>query len=252
MRRAKLMAGLTLGIVVVITLVSLTAYFLVKRAFGNAPSTTQMAQDTLATGATSNKVATSAPDAPLPIVVEDEVMAQAFSSGKLPAPLPKPAGIPELTAMQLARRVMAEDEQSTAALLTAVQMSGFSVRADDGSLAYESVKPGQGIWIDAWEVAALAKLFGEGMQVKLSDLSDAFASAMPQLKNAPVAKLFVDGLRGASQGNQPAMRFWADFIVELGRQSRQPYDLLAPDIDPTKVDLDAIQVSLSCAGLQLK
>jgi hypothetical protein len=40
------------------------------------------------------------------------------------------------------------------------------------------------------------------------------------------------------------MRFWADFIVELGRQSPQPYDLLAPNVDPTKVDLDAIQVSL--------
>ena len=171
-------------------------------------------------------------------------MAQAFRSGKLPAPLPQPTGTPEQAAAELAKRVMAEDEQSTAALLTAVQMSGFSVRADDGSLAYESVKPGQGIMIDAWEVAALAKLFGDGMQIKLTDLSNAFASPCPSLKNAPVAKLFVDGLRGAAQGNQPAMRFWADFIAELGRQSRQHYDLLAPYVDTGKVDLDAIQVSL--------
>jgi hypothetical protein len=249
MRRTKLMAGLTLGIVVAITLVSFTAYRLVKRAFGNETSgneasPTQMAQGTPPTGMPSNQEVSSTPDAPVSVVVTGEVMAQAFRSGKLPAPLPQPEGIPELAAMQLAKRVLAEDDQSTAALLTAIQMSGFSVRADDGSLAYESVKPGQGIMIDAWEVAALAKVFGDGMQVKLSDLSDAFASSMPSLKDAPVDKLFLAGLRGASQKDQPAMRFWADFIAELGRQSREPYDLLSPNVDTSKVDLDAIQVSL--------
>src|SRR5262249_30375242 len=39
-------------------------------------------------------------------------------------------------------------------------------------------------------------------------------------------------------------RFWADFIAELGRQSGQHYDLLAPYVDTEKVDLDAIQMSL--------
>jgi hypothetical protein len=139
---------------------------------------------------------------------------------------------------------MAEDEQSTAALLTALQMSWFSVRGDDGSLALESVKPGQGIVIDAWEVAAIAKLLGDGMHIRLVDLSNAFAGTVPPLKDAPVSALFLDGLRAAAQGNQPAMRFWADFIVELGRQSAKPYDLLAPDVDTEKIALDPIQVSL--------
>jgi hypothetical protein len=204
----------------------------------------QAARGTPSNSTPLNKEATSTPIASPPFTIKGDAMAQAFRSGKLPSPLPQPTGNPEQAAAELAKRVMAEDEQSTAALLTAVRMSGFSVRADEGALAYESVKPGQGIVIDAWEVAALAKLFGDGMQIKLSDLSDAFASTFPPLKNAPVAKLFVDGLRGAAQGNQPAMRFWADFIAELGRQSRQHYDLLAPYVDTAKVDLDAIQVSL--------
>jgi hypothetical protein len=192
-----------------------------------------------------NKTVISTPMAPPAFTIKGDAMAQAFRNGKLPAPLPQPTGTPEQAAAELAKRVMAEDEQSTAALLTAVQMSGFSVRADDGSLAYESVKPGQGIVIDAWEVAALSKLFGDGaMQIKLTDLSIAFATTFPTLKNAPVAKLFVDGLRGASQGNQPAMRFWAIFIAELGRRSRQHYDLLAPYVDTETVDLDVIQESL--------
>jgi hypothetical protein len=193
-------------------------------------------------GTHPNKEATLVPTVSLPLVIKGEAMAQAFRSGRLPAPLPQPEGAPEQAAAELARHVIAEDEQSTAALLTALQMSGFSVRADDGSLAFESVKPGQGIVIDAWEVAAMAKLFGDGMQIRLMDLSNALAST--QIKDAPVAALLLDGISAAAQGSQTAKRFWADFIVELGRQSEKPYDLLATDLDTGKVDLDAIQVSL--------
>jgi hypothetical protein len=238
MRHGKLIAGLAVAVIVAGTFVSLTAYRVVKRAFGSAPSASRLAQEPA-----SNKETSTPIDSP-PLTFKGEAMAQAFRAGKLPTPLPQPTGTPEQAAEELAKRVMAEDEQSTAALLTAVQMSGFSVRADDGSLAYPSVNPGQGIMIDAWEVAALAKVFADGLQIKLTDLSNAFTSTMPQLKNAPMDQLFLRGLRAAAQGNQPAMRFWADFIAELGRQSRQHYDLLAPYVDTAKVDLDAIQVSL--------
>lgn len=244
MRHGKLIAGLILGAVVFLTFLSLTAYRLVKRAFGNTYSASQLVRTTSSSGTSSPKQATYASIASPAFTIQGDAMAQAFRSGTLPTPLPQPTGTPEQSAAELAKRVVAEDEQSTAALLTAVQMSGFSVRGDDGSLAYESVKPGQGILIDAWEVAALAKLFGDGLHIKLTDLSNAFSTTMPPLKNAPVDKLFLQGLRGAAQGNQPAMRFWADFIAELGRQSRQHYDLLAGYVDTGKVDLDAIQVSL--------
>lgn len=244
MRHGKLIAGLALGVVVLLTFLSLTAYHLVKRAFGNAYAASQPARGTPSSSTPLKQATASTHIASPDFTIKGDAMAQAFRSGKLPAPLAQPTGTPEQAAAELAKRVMAEDEQSTAALLTAVQMSGFSVRADDGSLAYESVKPGQGIIIDAWEVAALSKVFADGLQINLADLSNAFASTMPSLKNAPVDKLLLDGLRAAGNGNQPAKRFWADFIAELGRQSRKHYDLLAPYVDAATVDLDAIQVSL--------
>lgn len=219
-------------------------YRWVKRTFESAQSGPAPNADTPTNNPTNNKDASAPPIASPPIVIKGAAMALAFRSGQLPAPLAQPAGTPEQAAAELAKRVMAEDEQSTAALLTALQMSGFSVRGDDGSLAFASVKPGQGILIDAWEVAALAKLFGDGMQIRLTALSNSFANTIPSLKGAPVADLLLNGLRGAAHGDQPAMRFWADFIVELGRQSATPYDLLASDLDTAKVDLDAIQVSL--------
>jgi hypothetical protein len=240
MAHGKLKAGLVLGLVVVVTLGSFMTYRWVNRTFGKAPSASAPNADT----PSNNKEASAPPMASPPIVISGAVMAQAFRNGQLPAPLGQPVGTPEQAAAELAKRVMAEDEQSTAALLTALQMSGFSVRGDDGSLAFESVKPGQGILIDAWEVAALAKLFGDGMQIRLTNLSNSFASTVPSLKGAPVADLLLDGLRHAAQSDQPAMRFWAEFIAELGRQSATPYDLLASNLDTAKVDLDAIQVSL--------
>lgn len=243
MRHGKLIAGAVLGLIVVFVIASLTAYRFVKRAFGDVYSASQPVRSVSSNGTPSIKNATSAQIVSPPFAIRGEAMAQAFRSGKLPAPLPQPSGTPEEAAAELAKRVLAEDEQSTAALLTAVQMSGFSVRADDGSTAYESVTPGQGIMIDAWEVAALAKLF-DGTQISLTDLSQAFATAMPALKNAPVDKLFVDGLRAASKGDQPAIRFWADFIAELGRQSEHPYDVLAAYVDTSRVNLDVVQVSL--------
>ncbi|HKV98678.1 MAG TPA: hypothetical protein VJN96_02580 [Vicinamibacterales bacterium] len=238
MRRGTLIAGVVL-VLVVITLGWLAIHRVVTRPAGNEPSGAQPAP-----GAPSSNTQAPASTAAIPLVLKGDAMARAFRSGKLPAPLAQPAGPPEQTAAELATRVMAEDEQSTAAWLTALQLSGFSVRGDDGSLAIESVKPGQGILIDAWEAAAIAKLLGDGMHIRLTDLGTAFARTMPPLKDAPVATLLLKGLRTAAQGTQPAMRFWADFIAELGRKAASPYDLLAPDVDPAKVELDAMQVSL--------
>lgn len=229
---------------VVVVLVAMTAgSFVAQRWFKKTLSRGQAAAGAQET-AHRNKRAATFPTAPQPIVIVGSAMGKAFREGRLPAPLPQPQGSPEETAAELAKRVIGEDDQSTAALLTALQMSGFSVRGDSGTLALEAVKPGQGIMIDAWEAAATAKLFGDGMQIRLVDLSNSFAATIRPLKDAPVANLLVDGLRGAGQSDQPAMRFWADFIVELGRQSATPYDLLASDLDPGKVSLDAIQVSL--------
>ncbi len=238
MRKGKLMLGL---FVVVATVVgSLATYRWVKRAFREAHLDSQPHQNT---GSTTTAKGPAPIDSP-PLLIAGTAMGQAFRTGQLPAPLPQPQGTPEEAAAKLAKRVVAADDQSTAALLTALQMSGFSVRADDGSIALESVNPGQGIVIDAWEAAALAKIFGDGMQVRFTDFGNALASSIRPLKDAPLPAMLLTGLRADAESSQPTMRFWADFIIELGRRSAEPYDLLAPDLDPGKVTLDGIQISL--------
>jgi hypothetical protein len=238
MRQGKLIALFVLVLLVAVTAGVFTAQRWIKTTFRHSQPVAGAEE------IAPRKKAGTLPISSPPIVIMGATMARAFHDGRLPSPLPQPQGTPEQAAAELAKRVINEDDQSTAALLTALQMSGFSVRGDDGTMALEAVRPGQGIVMDAWEAASLAKLFGDGMQTKLSDLSNSFATTVPSLQGAPVANLFLDGIRGAAQSSQPSMRFWADFIAEMGRQSATPYDLLSSGLDPGKVDLDAIQVSL--------
>ena len=119
--------------------------------------------------------------------------------------------------------------------------AGIAVRDSDGTVR-QSLKPGQGLVFESWEVAAMAKMFGESRTVQLAQLSDALKT-IPELKQAPLNKILLDGIRKHAQGNQPELRFWARLIVELGRQADEPYDLLAEP--PTQdVRLDAIQSAL--------
>jgi len=105
MRHGKLIAGAVLGLIVVFVIASLTAYRLVKRAFGDAYSASQPARTTSSTGTPSIKNATSAQIVSSPFSIRGEAMAQAFRRGKLPAPLPQPSGTPEEAAAELAKRV---------------------------------------------------------------------------------------------------------------------------------------------------
>ena len=178
---------------------------------------------------------------------ETLVMARAFSEGKLPEPLRLPRGNADQQVAALAKAVSLHDESSTAALYAAVLAAGFAVRDNDGSVMQTSER-GQGLILDSWELAAAAKLYGEDYGVMLSHLSDAFTRGIPELKEAPLANVVLDGIRaGANSNNQPA-RFLSRFIVELGKNSKPSYDLLG-NVDPTKTRLDAIQVSLILSRL---
>src|SRR6185503_5558537 len=66
--------------------------------------------------------------------------------------------------------------------------------------------------------------------------------------DAPLADAILDAVRKGAKSNHAAVRFWARVIVELGKNSNAPYDLLNR-VDPAKVRLDAIQVALILSRL---
>ena len=52
---------------------------------------------------------------------------------------------------------------------------------------------GQGLLLDASDLAATAKLYGEDYGVMLSHFSDSFMRTIPELKDVPLANMLLDG-----------------------------------------------------------
>ena len=173
--------------------------------------------------------------------IKNKKLAAAFFSGALPEPARKPQGKPDEVAKALAKTIAAGNDQSTPALLTAIMTAGFGIRDSDGGIT-QTVQPGQGLVFDAWEIAAMAKMYGERRTVELSYLCDAIR-AIPELKQAPLEKIIIAGIRKQSSSEHPELRFWARFIVELGKHAAEPYDLLNPAHDK-RIRIDAVQNAL--------
>jgi hypothetical protein len=169
----------------------------------------------------------------------NEKLASAFNTGQLPEPLRKPGGTPDEVAAALAKSVAAGDDQSMPALLAALMTAGFGIRDNEGAVT-QTVDPGQGLIFEAWEIAAMAKMYGEGRTVELSYLTGALKS-VPELKEAPLEQIILDGIRKQASSRHPELRFWARFITELGRHSHEPYDLLSSE---KNIRIDAIQSAL--------
>lgn len=175
------------------------------------------------------------------------VMAKAFSEGKLPEPARLPRGNVDQQAEILAKAVSLRDESSTAALYAAVLAAGFAVRDTDGSVT-QTQERGQGLVLDASEIAATAKLYGEDYGVMLAHFSDSFTKTVPDLNSVPLANILLDGIRAGASSTNPSVRFLSRFIVELGKNSESSTDLLG-SVDPAKTRLDAIQVTLIMSRL---
>jgi hypothetical protein len=158
-----------------------------------------------------------------------------------------PSGSIDEQAAALAKAVVAGDDSSIAALYAAILASGYGVRDSDGSVL-QTTEQKQGLAFNAWEVAATAKLYGQGYGVTLGHLSDAFTRNVPAFKDVPLANALLEGIRAGAKSAQPAVRFWARFIVELGRNSAAPYDLLGT-VDPARIRLDAAQFALILSRL---
>lgn len=168
-------------------------------------------------------------------------MNEAWEKGELPAALPIPAGNADEAIALLATKITAKTSESVPALLTALQMSGFFITGKDGRviLAPPDGK-GQGITINGWEVASVAKMLGDGKQTTLGELEKSLR-LIPGLKNAPVARSVINGLQiNVSNSQNPFLRNWARLVVELGKNSPQKNDLSSLSANEN-ASLDALQ-----------
>ena len=231
--------GTILGLVLSMVLSPLPASGQTRRAAGNPRPT----QQTPPASPKPNDI----PRIELVESPKSRAMAEAFDTNKLPEPLRLPAGTVDKQAAELATAISKGDSNSTAALYAAILAAGYGVRDRDGAVL-QTAEQGQGLGFEWWEVAAISKLYGEGYGAGLSHLANSFTRNVAELKSVALASELLEGVRKAAKSNHPALRFWGVFIVELGRHSDKPYDLLG-QVDPASVRLDAIQIAFILSRL---
>ncbi len=152
------------------------------------------------------------------------------------------------SAAELARRILAGGANGQAALLEALSASGFAV-IDSKRRVLSGVpqKPEMGIPLEDWEINALARAAADQMTVPFSELETDIALAVKDDRTGHlIMTLLLDDIRAGVNDSIPTVRMWANLIIELGRQSAVPYDLL------TVKDLAGIQLNGVQQVLMLK
>ena len=183
--------------------------------------------------------------APISVSPQKSVMEESYKSGRLPAPLPIPSGKPDAAIKTLVRQIAAKDKSSTAAMLTAMQLAGYTIIDRAGrKVITPSDGNGQGMALEDWEMATTAKMYGEGRRKSLAELADTLRLAMPQLAEVDLPALLIEGIKtNYLSEERPFLRAWARLIVELGLRAPEPYDLFL-NPRPDRVMLDPIQTEL--------
>lgn len=172
----------------------------------------------------------------------EHTMAAAFKSGSLPTAAPLPEGLPQMQAYELAVQIAARDANSTAALSTALKAAGYGIRDANGNIDFNQGE-WQGFAIDHWEIAYLAKQYGDGARIGLDRFAKSLGEFFPEWKRDDNAQALVAAIRNASFSRSRSLQVWSNLIVELGRKSAVPYDL-HNDVEAKHASLDIIQLYL--------
>ena len=165
----------------------------------------------------------------------------------LPDPIAASSDDADSVASTLAQTVVAGGGDALPALVTALSRSGFAIYGPDDMVAVQPAGPDQGLFFESWQVRSMAGGTGsrKHVSVPLSWLGAGVAAAIPALKDEPIAQLLTAGIVESAGSDEPSLRFWARFIIELGKQphSYGSYDLLtSPDVNAVR--LDVVQLAL--------
>jgi hypothetical protein len=151
------------------------------------------------------------------------------SIGDIPGQLLLPEGHVDEIAAALAKEVLSGGLQTLPALLSAAGMAGFDIK--HGGEIISQGQGSQGISIDAFELQLMAVLLNLGFSMPLDDITSDLVSAAPDIMSGDELKnIIIDGIREHAQNSTGPHRFWARFVVELGKQSSPSYDILNSSI----------------------
>jgi hypothetical protein len=123
-----------------------------------------------------------------------------------------------------------------------MQLAGFDQMAQSGAVSWPGDAPAQGVAFESADPELIALGMGDGPRVALDDLLAGWATISPTLTADQLRPALVADLAASAASSDPTRRFWAQYIVQLGRIAESPYDLLDPAV-PGDALLDPAQVA---------
>lgn len=157
-----------------------------------------------------------------------------FLAVALQAQAPAPTDTPpkydaDAQALILARRYLEGGDGSRAALLEALQHMGWGVRNAQGAMIKAPPAGADtGLAMRDYELEELLWSPSEQPTIRLISVAQALAVPFEDADPEELAQDLLDTIRKSADSEQPQQRFWALFIIALGRVSPANYDLGMP------------------------
>lgn len=166
-----------------------------------------------------------------------------FVERGLPAPANFGGAANDVLAAALAREITDYEKDGLPILITTLQRAGFYIINKDRKILYQPTSgQGMGVAFYDFEVAGMYKLSRRGIVSSIEKFATVVGKDTPDLPPSRIAELMMRDLKTAANSSNKLGRFWARLIVELGKHSSEPFDLL--NTDSPKVPLNIIQTSL--------
>lgn len=150
------------------------------------------------------------------------------------------------SALVLARKYLEGGESSRAALLEALQHMGWGVRDAHGAMLQAPLAgTDTGLAMRDYELEELLWKPSEQPSIRFISVAQALAVPFEDADPEELAQDLVETIRKSAESTQAQQRFWARFIVALGRVSPANYDLTTPApagvIPPDRAKMKALQ-----------
>ena len=140
---------------------------------------------------------------------------------------------PDSAALLLARKYLEGGEGARPAVLEALQRMGWGVRNHQGAML-NSPPAGTdtGLAMRDYELEELLWKPNEQPSIRLISFAQALAVPLEDVDPEELAQDLVGAIRKSAESTNAQQRFWARFIIALGRVGSGNYDLNAPAVPP--------------------
>ena len=163
------------------------------------------------------------------VFAASSLLAQGFSTQSAEEPMPYDA---DTIALVLARKYLEGGDGARDALHEALDRMGWGVRNEKGDLLRSPpAGTATGLAMRDYEIEELTWNLDALPAIRLINYAQVLAIPFEADDPETLAQDILLSIRQSAESDQPQQRFWARFIVALGRASAANYDLLASEAD---------------------